>query len=393
MGIVKISDHVYSVGVLNPALRVFDIVMEAKYGTSYNAYLVTGQKNVLVETVHADFFEEYLYNLQCLVDLPSIDYIVMNNTEPDHSGSLQKLLELCPNSTVVCTAAAQKYLKGITNRDFPCRVVKHGDTLDIGGLSLEFVVAPLLHWPDSMMTYLREDSVLFSCDFLGCHYCEPSMLDENVRYKDAYLGEFAYYYQGIFGPFKPYVLAGLDKIEGLDLEAVCPSHGPVLVEGIRERMEDYRQWSQMPSGPKKAVVLYASAYRCTQLLAEAACRAINDRTEIEAECVDMVKAPFAQVVEKANEAGVLLVGSCTINRDAPKIVWDVLSSIDAINTRGKAAGVFGSYGWSGEAVGMMKDRLCALQYKVKGDGIKVNFMPTEEDLKAMEDYAVEVAQM
>ena len=139
MGIVKISDHVYSVGVLNPALRVFDIVMEAKYGTSYNAYLVTGQKNVLVETVHADFFEEYLYNLQCLVDLPSIDYIVMNHTEPDHSGSLQKLLELCPNSTVVCTAAAQKYLKGITNRDFPCRVVKHGDTLDIGGLSLEFV--------------------------------------------------------------------------------------------------------------------------------------------------------------------------------------------------------------------------------------------------------------
>ena len=107
----------------------------------------------------------------------------------------------------------------------------------------------------------------------------------------------------------------------------------------------------------------------------------------------MVKTPFAQVVEKANKAGVLLVGSCTINRDAPKIVWDVLSSIDAINTRGKAAGVFGSYGWSGEAVGMMKDRLCALQYKVKGDGIKVNFMPTEEDLKAMEDYAVEVAQM
>ena len=203
MGIVKISDHVYSVGVLNPALRVFDIVMEAKYGTSYNAYLVTGQKNVLVETVHVDFFEEYLYNLQCLVDLPSIDYIVMNHTEPDHSGSLQKLLELCPNSTVVCTAAAQKYLKGITNRDFPCRVVKHGDTLDIGGLSLEFVVAPLLHWPDSMMTYLREDSVLFSCDFLGCYYCEPSMLDENVRYQDAYLGEFAYYYQGIFGPFKP----------------------------------------------------------------------------------------------------------------------------------------------------------------------------------------------
>lgn len=394
MSIVKLSDHVYSVGVLNPSLRVFDIVMEAKYGTTYNAYLITGQKNVLVETVHAEFFDEYLYNVQCLVDLPSIDYIVMNHTEPDHSGSLQKLLELCPNSTVVCTAAAQKYLKAIANRDFPCKVVKHGDTLDIGGMSLEFVVAPLLHWPDSMMTYLPEDRVLFSCDFLGCHFCEPSMLDENIRYQDAYLGEFFYYYQGIFGPFKPYVLAGLDKIEGLDLDVVCPSHGPVLVEGVRERMADYRRWSApAPAGPKKAVVLYASAYRCTQLMAEAACSAVNERTDVQAECVDMVKTPLAEAASKANEADVLLVGSCTINRDAPKIVWDVLSSIDAINSKGKPAGVFGSYGWSGEAVPMMKDRLCALHYKVAGDGVTVNFMPTQEDLKAMGDYAVQVASM
>lgn len=201
--------------------------------------------------MHADFFEEYLYNLQCLVDLPSIDYIVMNHTEPDHSGSLQKLLELCPNSTVVCTAAAQKYLKGITNRDFPCRVVKHGDTLDIGGLSLEFVVAPLLHWPDSMMTYLREDSVLFSCDFLGCHYCEPSMLDENVRYKDAYLGEFAYYYQGIFGPFKPYVLAGLDQNRRLGSGSCLSQPRPCFGGGDGNAWRITGNGARCPAGPKR----------------------------------------------------------------------------------------------------------------------------------------------
>ena len=208
MSAIKLSDHVFSVGVMNPSLRVFDIVMEAKFGTSYNAYLITDKKTVLVETVHSDFFDEYLYNLQCLIDIGQIDYIVMNHTEPDHSGSLLRLLEMNPDITVVCTAAAQKYLKGITNRDFNCMVVKHGDTLDIGSGELQFVVAPLLHWPDSMMTYLREDEVLFSCDFLGCHYCEPTMLDENIRYEKEYLEQFAYYYAGIFGPFKPYVLAG-----------------------------------------------------------------------------------------------------------------------------------------------------------------------------------------
>lgn len=391
MGIVKLSDHVYSVGVMNPGLRVFDIVMEAKYGTTYNAYLVTGQKNVLVETVHTDFFDEYLYNVQSLVDLQDIDYIVMNHTEPDHSGSLEKLLAINPSITVVCTAAAQKYLRGITNRDFTCKVVKQGETLDIGGTALQFVVAPLLHWPDSMMTYHPDDQVLFSCDFLGCHYCEPTMLDSEVHYKDAYLGEFSYYYQGIFGPFKPYVIAGLDKIKDLALQAVCPSHGPVLVKEIKERMDDYRRWSTpAASGEKKAVVLYASAYRCTQMLAQAACNAINSRTDFKAECIDIVTAPFGETVSKANEADALIIGSCTINRDAPKIVWDVLASIDAINSKGKPAGVFGSYGWSGEAVGMMKDRLASLKYQVLGDGLKINFMPTQEDLKQMGDYAVDV---
>ena len=392
MGIIKISDHVYSVGVMNPGLRVFDIVMEAKYGTTYNAYLITGQKNVLVETVHTDFFDEYLYNVQSLVDLQDIDYIIMNHTEPDHSGSLEKLLAVNPNITVVCTAAAQKYLKSITNRDFQCKVVRHGDTLDTGSVSLQFVVAPLLHWPDSMMTYHPDDQVLFSCDFLGCHYCEPTMLDSDIRYRSAYLGEFSYYYQGIFGPFKPYVLAGLDKIKDLPIKAVCPRHGPVLVKEIKERMDDYRRWSAPASGSgkKTAVVLYASAYRCTQLLAEAACNAINSRTDVQAECIDIVSAPFGETVQKANEADALIIGSCTINRDAPKIVWDVLASIDAINSKGKPAGVFGSYGWSGEAVGMMKDRLNSLKYQVLGDGVKINFMPTQEDLKQMGDYAVDV---
>lgn len=391
MGIVKISDNVYSVGVINPSLRVFDIVMQAKYGTSYNAYLVTGKKNVLIETVHEDYFEEYIYNIGCLVDVKDIDYIVMNHTELDHSGSLLKLLSINPDITVVCTNVANKYLKSILNKDFKCKAVKHEEALDLGDKSLKFIVAPLLHWPDSMMTYLENDKVLFSCDFLGCHFCEPTMFDSNIKYKNEYLGEFKYYYDAIFGPFKPYVLAGLEKIKDLLIEIICPSHGPVLVCEIKERLDDYKRWSTKKDKQNKTIVIgYASAYGCTKKLAEKAFDTVKNNSNVEPILIDVVSTPLDELSCKINDADALLIGSCTINRDAPKFIWDALSSIDAINTKSKAAGAFGSYGWSGEAVDMIKSRLSQLKYKFIGDGVKANFQPTDDDLKSMEDYCMQI---
>ena len=156
MGAVKLQDHIYSVGVLNPSLRVFDIVMEARFGTSYNAYLITGEKNVLVETVHLDYFEEYLENINSVTDFSNIDYLIMNHTEPDHSGSVAKILELNPKIKVVCTQAAQRYLSAIANRDFECQMVKNGDKLDIGnGRELEFIIAPVSY------THLKRSLLMF----------------------------------------------------------------------------------------------------------------------------------------------------------------------------------------------------------------------------------------
>lgn len=391
LGIVKVSDNVYSVGVINPSLRVFDIVMQAKYGTSYNAYLVTGEKNVLIETVHEDYFDEYIYNIGCLVDIKDIDYIIMNHTELDHSGSLLKLLSINPDITVICTNAANKYLKSILNRDFKCQIVKHEETLDIGGKLLKFIVAPLLHWPDSMMTYFEDDKVLFSCDFLGCHFCEPTMFDYNIKYKAEYLEQFEYYYNAIFGPFKPYVLAGIDKIKDLLIDIVCPSHGPVIVDSVKERLADYKKWSIKKEKQNKTIVIgYASAYNCTKKLALKAFDTIKENSNIEPLLIDVVSTPLNEISCKINDADALLIGSCTINRDAPKFIWDALSSIDVINTKSKPAGAFGSYGWSGEAVDMIKTRLSQLKYKFIGDGLKVNFEPTCDDLKSMEDYCMQI---
>ena len=236
MGTIQLAEHLYSVGVLNPGLRIFDIIMPAPYGTSYNAYLLTGEKNVLIETVHADYWDEYRSNIEQVLPLEKIDYLVMNHNEPDHSGSVAKLLEACPNLTILCTAAGKKHLVDITNNaSLPFQVVKQGDSVDLGGgRTLEFMPSAMLHWADSMFTWCPQDKVLFTCDFLGAHYCEPTMLDRNIHDQKAYLDMVAHYYNCIFGPFKPHVLAGLDKIEPLNPSIICPSHGPCLTGRIAE---------------------------------------------------------------------------------------------------------------------------------------------------------------
>lgn len=385
MGVIRVTDNVYSVGVINPSLRIFDIIMEAKYGTSYNAYFINDKKTVLVDTVHEDYFDEYLYNLGLLTDIGDIDYLIVNHTELDHSGGIKKLLSISPKMTIVCTAPAKKYLTAILNQEFNCITVKHGDTLDIGSATLQFAVAPLLHWPDSMMTYHPGDRVLFSCDFLGCHFCEPEMFDDKIHYKKEYLQEFSYYYQGIFGPFKPFVLEGLKKIENFELEAVAPSHGPVLVEGIKERINDYKQWSTPQDKTEKTVaVLYASAYGCTKQLAKQADKWLTEQGT-KTQLIDLVTTSVAQSAQAIEQADAVLIGSCTINRDAPAVVWSVLAGVDAINVKKKPAVAFGSFGWSGEAPAMLAQRLQQLNFNVISDPVKANFIPDEKEQDKMQE--------
>lgn len=392
MSAIKLKENLWSVGVLNPALRVFDIVMESRYGTSYNAYLLTGEKNVLIETVHTDYFEEYVDNIRQVIPLEDVDYLIMNHNEPDHSGSVAKLLALCPKLEVIATKAGKKHLQDITNMDLNCRTVAAGDTLDLGDRVLEFIPAPMLHWADSMFTWDKAGKTLFTCDFLGCHFCEPTMLDVNIHDKAAYEGEFAYYFAGIFGPFKPSVLAGLDKMPA-DADMVCTSHGPCLTETIAKAKELYRTWSTpAPKAKRTAFVVYASAYGCTRTLAETAAKALEGEG-YDVTTADVTVVPYAECVKLAHEADVLLVGSPTINRAAPKAVWDVLTSIDPINLKGKAAGAFGAYGWSGEAAPMLHTFLKGLRYAAPEAPFRVLFTPTEADLEAMADYARSVAAL
>lgn len=388
----QLKENIYHVGGINPNMRVFDIIMKTEYGTTYNAYLIKGEKTALIETIHNGFTKQLFDNIAEIIPPEKIDYLIMNHTEPDHSGSIAALAEINPKLTVIGTSAAVKNIGSITNRELNFMTVKTGDSLDLGdGLVLQFIVSPNLHWPDSMFTYLPARKAVFTCDFLGAHYCEPSLTDEYIPYREAYKSAFLNYYNAIFGPFKKFVLDGLQRLEVLDFDMVCPSHGPVLINGIKEAMDSYREWSTPKDKVKNVAVFYVSAYGYTKALADAFTEELN-RQNVPAKAYDIIETSAEALAKAMSEASGIAVGSPTINRDAVKPVWDLLSSTDAVTNRGKKAFVFGSYGWSGEACKMLEERLTGLGFKLSGDSFKAVLKPSDADLEAMRARAKEFAE-
>lgn len=395
----KITEGVYSVGVLNPNMRIFDVVMRTDFGTSYNAYLITGAKNVLVDTVHARFFDEYLENIRGIIDPAKIDYLVMNHNEPDHSGSLKKLLEVAPQIQVLATPGGKIYLEHITNtRALNITAVKDGDLLDIGGgKSLKFIHAPLLHWPDTMFTWMEADKIAFTCDFLGCHYCEPRMFDKFISYPGSFEIAYKEYFDGIFSPFKPYVQKGLSKLNALDADYVCASHGPILTNGgfLEKAKARYDEWSRPAAKASKQVpIFYCSAYGNTAQLAGKIAEGIRSaRKDLLVELYDINECDLCSLQEKMNESDAFLLGSPTINKDAVCPVWTMACGIDAINAKGKPVSAFGSYGWSGEAVPALIARLKSLKMNVFEEGFTCRFVPSEEELSGAFDFGARFAAL
>lgn len=392
MAVEKITDGIWSVGILNPNLRVFDIVMSTDYGTTYNSYLVKGsEKTALVECTHLSYFDRYLEHIREVCDPSEIDYLVLNHNEPDHSGGVAKLLEINPNLEIICSQAGSIYIKNITNRtDLKLRVVKDGEEISLGGKTLKFINAPFLHWPDSMFTWIPEDKALFSCDFLGSHYCEPFTFDYHITYPAAYEKAFKGYYDAIFGPFPAYVRKGLEKIRDLDIQFCCNSHGPVLTKGCRLEytMEKYAEWSAPVEKDHKSIpVFYCSAYGNTRKLAEKIAEGIR-RAQPDAcvETLDVIHYEMSELAARLNSSDAFAVGSPTLNRDALPPIWILLSHVDAVNCGKKPVALFGSYGWSGEAAGNLKARIEGLKMSLFEEPFRVVFVPSEEDLKNAEEF-------
>ena len=378
MSSFKIRDNIYSIGVKDPDLEVFDIIMKTKNGTTYNSYLIDDEKVAIIDAVKDGFYDEFHSNIKEVIGNRKVDYIIVQHTELDHSGSIINLLRDYPEAQIICSMAASVYLKNILNKDFNHQVASKD--LNLGKTRVNFIMAPNLHWPDTMFTYIPEEKVLFTCDFLGGHYCP----DENIKIGEVENShkEMVYYFDVIMAPFKKFVLLGLDKIKDLDFDIVANSHGPIHTkENIKKYMDMYREFAIGNNEEEKIIeIFYISAYGQTKSLANYFHKKLND-SGIKANIHEITETGIHKCVELIEKSKGFLIGSPTINQDAVKPVWDVLSLVSPIVNRGKAAGAFGSFGWSGEGVPMMTERMKSLKLKVVQEGFKFKFVPSSEDYK------------
>ena len=390
---MKIADNVYYVGVSNPTLRVFDIIMCTEYGTTYNSYLVKGaDKTALIDGAHKGFEANFQEKVEAITDFANIDYMVVNHTEPDHSGAIRLVIEKNPDIVVYGTAACLKNLDNIVRLPFNRVAVKDGDTLELGGKTLTFCVSPNIHWPDTMMTYLAEDKILFSCDFLGAHFAEPTMYVHKAYKKELYEKEFKVYYDAIMGPFAKFVIRALDRIKDLDIALVCPSHGPMIMGGdIQVAMDTYRKWATPEEKTDKTVAIYyVSAYGYTRQM----CQYLAEKLEAKGLVVsafDVIKTDAADIAAHL-EDDCLVFGSPTLNRAALKPVLDVISSIDAVGAAGRPYATLGCFGWSGEACAQLNDRCNSIKMKQVGESVRSQFTPTDEVWAALDTLADQIAE-
>jgi flavorubredoxin len=388
-GVIEIKPGVWWIGAEDPDLRTFDDLFPTENGTTYNSYLIKGSDKIaVVDTVKGERAEEFLAKIRQIVDPAEIDYFIINHTEPDHSGSLAFMLERCPKATVISTQAARTFLGNLIHTPFASHVVKDGERLDLGGRTLRFVVAPFLHWPDTMFALLEEDGMIFTCDAFGAHYCGSSIFADELP---DYLKDMEFYFDCIMRPFKDKALAGIAKIKGERIEVVCPSHGPIIRNDPWHHIGYYEEWCRPEPVDKKVVIFYLSPHGNTERMAEAvAAGAALPGVEVESYHISHHSAN--EIRDLMETADALIFGIPTINRDIPKPMWDVLAYLSTVRLKTNIGAVFGSYGWSGEACKMGEERLKGLNFRLPVPFVRCPFTPRPEALEQCQALGRTIAE-
>jgi NADH oxidase (H2O-forming) len=387
--IIDITNDVKWIGVLDYDIRTFDIVMHTEYGSTYNSYFINARKKTLIEVAKEKFSETFLKKLRTLTDPAEISYIILDHTEPDHSGNLKKMLELAPSATVVGSGNAIRYLEDMLNMPFRSLIVKDGDTLDLGDKTLRFISAPNLHWPDSIYTYLEEDKILFTCDSFGAHYCTPSMKDDLT---DDYIKAHKYYFDVIMRPFSRFMIKAIERIKSVDTEYICTGHGPILHENRKQIVSltekyatDYLNISTVQA-KRHILIAYVSAYGYTKKAAEIIGAAVMESGSFTIDIVDIEHLTPAEMESYMIASDALLVGSPTINQNTPGPIFTLFSVINPIRDKGKLAGSFGSYGWSGEAPKIIIENLRNLKLKIFEEPASFKFKPSGQKEESIREF-------
>jgi len=386
--ILEITKDVQWIGVMDFDIVTFDVVMETKFGTTYNSYFINADKKTIVETSKEKFWDVYYEKIKSVVDPKEIEYIIVDHTEPDHTGNLKKLLDIAPNATVVGSGNAIRYLKDLMGIEFPHLVVKDGQQLDLGNKTLQFIAAPNLHWPDSIYSYLVEDKVLFTCDSFGSHFCHEEMFDDKVGDFDE---AFRYYFDVILKPFSKFMLKAIEKIRPLDINIICTGHGPILRSHWKKYVdlsEEYAQNAMKLPERQRVFIPYVSAYHKTGLIAENIAKGIRLAGDIEVDVIDIENTPIGELDAKVSNSTGVIVGCPTINQNILLPVYKLFAVLSPIRDKGKLAGGFGSYGWSGEGKEHIKTNLTNLKLNYFEEGVFVKFSPTDDQIEEAVNYGI-----
>jgi len=385
---IEIKPDIYWVGGIDWDLRNFHGYNTPR-GTTYNSYLVIDNKITLIDTVKHYLYSEMLNRIKEVVDPSKIDYIVSNHVEMDHSGSITKLLEICPNAKIITSTRGEKGLQLHYKKELNLKVVNSGDKLNIGKKTLTFFHIPMVHWPDSMVTYIPSDKLLFPNDAFGQHIASTERFDDELEWgilKD----EAAKYYANIVMPYGDQVKKALETLAKLDINMIAPSHGIIWRRYISNIIKEYSKWANFET-ENKALIIYDSMWGSTEKIAYALYEGLEE-AGIKVTIRNLKNTFISDIINDVLTSKFILLGSTTMNNNMLPSMGGFLTYLKGLKPRNRIGFVFGSYGWGGQAVGEMEKILKDLSWELPIKSININYIPDENDLKNVKKIGKELVK-
>jgi flavorubredoxin len=386
---VELKRGIYWVGAIDWNVRDFH-GYSTPFGSTYNAYLILDEKNVLVDTVKAPFYLEMLGRISEIIDPGKIDMVVSNHVEMDHSGSLLQIVERIGSPLIVTSERGKKGLEKHYQQSWKFRTVKSGETLSIGRRTLAFVEAPMLHWPDSMFTYIKEDQVLLPNDAFGQHFASCQRFEDEVG--DDVMRHAARYYANILWPLAPLILKKVDEVVkmGIPIDMIAPSHGLIWRKNPNRIIQAYVEWSRGKTA-KKVLVIYDTMWGSTEKMAKAILKGLIDEGA-DARLLHLRSNHRSDIIEEMLEARGILLGSPTLNNGMFPTMGDFLTYMRGLRPKGKIFGLFGSHGWGGGAIKEMRRHLEIEKFEIWEKELPVQFIPNSEELSGAIQFGREFAK-
>jgi len=373
---VEIKPDIYWVGGIDWDIRNFHGYLIQR-GTTYNAYLIIDKKITLIDTVKHYLFDEMISRIKEIVDPSKIDYIISNHVEMDHSGSIQKLLEVAHNAKIITSTKGEKGLRRHYKKDWDFQIVKSGDTLSIGKRTLHFVHIPMVHWPDSMVTYIPTDKLLLPNDAFGQHIATSERFDDEIDW-GILKEEAAKYYANIVMPYGRQVEKALEELSRFDIDMIAPSHGIIWRSQIPKILGEYTKWARNETD-NKALIIYDSMWGSTEKMAYKLMEGIEE-AGIPVTMKNLNTNHISDIITDVISSRLLLLGSPTLNNTMLPTMGGFLTYLKGLKPKNRIGFVFGSYGWGGQAVGEIEKILKDLSWELPVDSINLNFIPDEMEL-------------